>query len=219
MMSNDFNFKLLTYLTITLLVVSCGIYESSPLIVSIRSEDAYSVRSLIDSGEDVNAMSQDLIGNQYWKLTPLIRASISGNLEIMQMLINAGADVNGIDEWGDTPLMAAAAFGHVEAAKLLISSGANLDAKKPDETTALMIAARRGNYEVLKTLITAGADPNIGLGTGDTALSLAAGAGNVVMVKLLLANGASVDRVAIERAKQNHYLTKIELLELFGERK
>lgn len=181
---------------VCLLLAACGVYESSPLIVSIRSNDAYSVKSLIKSGEDVNALSLDLIGRHYWELTPLIRASIAGNIEIIEMLLEAGADVNGKDEWGDTALMATAEFGHANAARLLIESEADVDATKPGRTTALMIAARRGNLEITKILIDAGADVNIGLG-GDTALSLAAWKGNVKIVETLLENGAIVHLIAL----------------------
>ena len=205
-------YESLLYVVILLFFSGCGVYESSPLMVSIRSDDAYSVKSLIESGEDVNALSPDLINQQYWKLTPLIRASITGNIEIIRMLIEAGADVNGKDEWSDTALMATAEFGQASAARLLIESGADIDATKPDLTTTLMIASRRGNLEITKILIDAGADVNIGLG-GDTALSLAAWNGYISTVETLVKNGAEVNHMALDRARQNNHYEILKLLQ------
>lgn len=89
---------ILFFITLVFTSGCVGIYESSPLIVSIRSNDIGAVESLIASGADVNALSLDFIGERPWKLTPLIRASITNNVEIIRMLLEAGADVNGKDD-------------------------------------------------------------------------------------------------------------------------
>ena len=185
--------KFLLLGSIIIFVIGCAVSGPSPLIVSIRSEDVIAIKSLIDEGEDVNALSRDLIGNRYWRITPLVKASITGNLEIMELLIEAGADVNGKDEWGHTPLMAAVAFDHIKAARLLLESGADIDATKPDKTTALMIAAREGNLVITELLLLKGADPNIGLGSGSTALSLADWHGDEAIRKVLIEYGAKAD--------------------------
>ena len=211
MMTHTF-YRFLLFISIILFMDGCGVYESSPLIVSIRSDDSVAVESFIDAGEDVNALSLDLIEKQYWKLTPLIRASISGNVEIMKMLIEASADVNGKDEWGHTALMATAEYGHVEAAKLLIKSGANVDATKPDQTTALMIAARNGNFKIAEIVLDGGVDVNRG-GGGETALSLAVWQGNASVVELLVKNGAEVTYMVLKRAREKNHHVIIRLLE------
>lgn len=182
-------------------IAGCGMYESSPLIVSIRSDDIDSVKSMIDSGEDVNASSLDIIEDRYWKLTPLIRASITGNVEIIKLLLEAGADVNGKDEFGDTALMASSEYNHIEATKLLIKSGADVDAIKPDQTTALMISARNGNYEIAHILLDANADVNIGLGVGSggTALSLALQRRTGALPKLLKEKNTSIIKAMIDK--------------------
>lgn len=185
-------YKSILYFLILLLFSGCGVYESS-LTVSIRSNDVYSVKSRVESGEDVNALSLDLINGHYWKTTPLISASITGNVEIIRVLLEAGADVNGIDEWGNSALMAAAEFEHDDAARLLIGYGADVDAIKKDMTTALAISARKGNLEIVRILIDAGANVNIGHGD-ETVLSLAARSGNLSVVETLVESGAEVNR-------------------------
>lgn len=187
-------FAKLLFLGSTIIFISaCAVSGPSPLIISIRSGDVTTVKSMIDAGEDVNELSRDLIGYQHWRITPLIGASVSGNLEIMELLIEAGADVDKKDEWGDTPLMAAVAFDHIRAARLLLENGADIDATKPDQTTALMIAARQGNSEITEFLLRQGANSNIGFGTGWTALSLADWHGNEATRKALIEYGAKAD--------------------------
>ena len=48
----------------------------------------------------------------------------------MEILINAGADVNGYDRHGNTPLSAATEKGHAQCVKLLIEAGADVNLKR-----------------------------------------------------------------------------------------
>ena len=52
------------------------------------------------------------------------------NLEIVRMLIEAGADINKLTNDGRTPLRFAA-MGHPEATKILIDAGADLNISSP----------------------------------------------------------------------------------------
>ena len=59
--------------------------------------------------------------------TPLYNASQTGHLDVVECLVNAGADVNMEQpmEKGLTPLHTASSRGHVDIVKYLISQGAN----------------------------------------------------------------------------------------------
>ena len=57
--------------------------------------------------------------------TPLIYASFSGNSEILQWLIEKGADVNTQDRRGYSALHAASQNRHVSIIQILLQSGAN----------------------------------------------------------------------------------------------
>ena len=61
-------------------------------------------------------------------------AASLGKLEIVQKLVELGADVNasgGFSEGG--PLSRAAAYGHLEVARYLIDHGARLETSDPEK--------------------------------------------------------------------------------------
>ena len=64
------------------------------------------------------------------------------NLEIVRMLIEAGADINKLTNDGWTPLRFAATSGHPEATKILIDAGADLNISSP-----LRKAVQAAKYE------------------------------------------------------------------------
>lgn len=81
-------------------------------------------RYLIENGINVNQKTDK--GQQ----TPLFHASDEGDQEIVEMLLENGADVNLQDDWGVTPLHYASRKGHLGNVKLLVKAGADVNAKK-----------------------------------------------------------------------------------------
>ena len=72
--------------------------------------------------------------------TPLHCAVWKGHLQMVEALINAGADVNAENEndhWGTTPLHAAAHANQAGIAQLLIDHGAEVNAKDREGRTPL----------------------------------------------------------------------------------
>jgi ankyrin repeat protein len=61
--------------------------------------------------------------------SPLIIASLKGHTEIVQLLLEKGADVNLRTENGPTALMEASARGHADIVKTLLDKGAEVNAK------------------------------------------------------------------------------------------
>ncbi len=95
-------------------------------------------------------------------MTPLIMASMSGNADVIEALIAAGADVNMAKSTGATPLMLAAASGKVDAVRSLLDHGAGVNAKETSHgQTALMFAAGMGRGDVIRFLLQRGADPGV----------------------------------------------------------
>ncbi|WP_257254281.1 ankyrin repeat domain-containing protein, partial [Endozoicomonas sp. SESOKO3] len=60
--------------------------------------------------------------------TPLYLAAREGHTDIVQLLIEAGADLNAALPNGASPLFIAARKGHTDIVKLLIEAGAELNA-------------------------------------------------------------------------------------------
>ena len=88
--------------------------------------------------------------------SPLMLASIKGQLALAELMIRKGADVN---KTGWTPLHYAASGAHLPVMKLLLENFAYIDAESPNGTTPLMMASMYGNAAAVKLLIDEGADP------------------------------------------------------------
>jgi len=73
------------------------------LLTAISNEDEAKVRMLLKFGVSPNHSVNTRIGNNI----PLIVAINSGNMEIIKILVEAGADVNVVGKNGETPLMIA----------------------------------------------------------------------------------------------------------------
>ncbi|WDK21587.1 hypothetical protein CGRA01v4_12877 [Colletotrichum graminicola] len=95
------------------------------------------VRILLSDRPNVNATSDV----RY--CTALQAASIGGHREIVQLLLDAGANVDAIGGECNTALQAASIGGHREIVQLLLNAGANVSAKLG--STALQAASANGN--------------------------------------------------------------------------
>lgn len=82
--------------------------------------------------------------------TPLMEAASAGHIEIIELLLKHGADVNAQSSTGNTPLMYACAGGHVGAVQLLLAHGANVEDHNENGHTPLMEAASAGHVTVAK---------------------------------------------------------------------
>eukprot|EP00045_Choanoeca_perplexa_P014595 m.173175 g.173175 ORF g.173175 m.173175 type:complete len:653 (+) comp16731_c0_seq1:118-2076(+) len=122
-------------------------------------------------------------------LTPLAVASREGHLNIVQMLLEAGADPN-INGRQGTALVLASQRGHIDVASMLISKCDNINAANADGTTALHWACGQGHDQVCRVLLDAGADIDAVDEEQDTPLVLACRAQKLSIVQLLLDAGA-----------------------------
>lgn len=111
-------------------------------------------------------------------------------LEIANLLLDAGADVDAKDKKDRTAVVWAAGKGYNKILELLISKGADVNAANFQGTTALMRAAGAGNINSVMLLLEKGAKINTKNKSGETALSLAAKFGRFEAVKLLVSKKA-----------------------------
>lgn len=61
--------------------------------------------------------------------SPIHEAAVAGDVELVEMLIENGADVDDRDVHGYTPLLLAIQSGHTDIAKVLIAGGADVNAR------------------------------------------------------------------------------------------
>lgn len=129
-------------------------------------------------------------------------ASQHGDLELMQGLMDAGADVDTLDTWvGATALMRAARGNQVDAIRLLLRNGASLEIKNKMGGTALSWAALFGRSEAVQELVDQGAQIEVvGILTGFTPLIWAAGFGDdPKSIDILLEAGANIEVAGINQ--------------------
>lgn len=128
------------------------------------------VKRLIAAGAKINAKADGIP-------SILSLAIIGGNKHLVDMIIDAGADVNvQLDDDEDSmffylsPLYAAVAAGDVPLCEKLLNHGAKIT---PGNSFALLTrACELAQQDILNLLIKHGADVNAGNGIGETALSM-----------------------------------------------
>ena len=74
-------------------------------------------------------------------------------LEIIQILLENGADVNLPDNFGWTPLMFAVEYSNLEIVRLLLNKNADVNSINKDGLTVLMIAAQKSSKECNPTSV------------------------------------------------------------------
>ena len=136
--------------------------------------------------------------------TPLLMASLDGQLDCMRVLLAAGADIDRPNDKGYTPLYGAAWAGQLAALELLLASGAKVKEWSCSANDPLCIAASKGYLACVQALTSAG-NPIITDRTYDySALHSAAENGHVevlqYLLQCLLQQGISADTESLPNA-------------------
>ena len=164
------------------------------------------VKEIIKKGVDVDRFDEN--GN-----TALCLAGFGGDLEIVRVLLEAGADPNLIPDDETTPPIWSSGSG--EIAKLLINAGADINFQDSNGKTDLMITAGGwGRLEKFKVLLEARANTQIIDNQGKTALMYAVkDSYNLEKVRLLIKAGTNVN------VKDNNGNTALSLAKEAGDNK
>jgi len=134
--------------------------EVAALLLSFSSQDARK--------KAVNAV--DKTGG-----SALHYATISGDMDLIVPLLNAGADPNAENQNGVTPLHLAALYGDVETISTLLNASAKVDTRARNGRTPLYLAAFNGvAAEAISALTQAGANPDARANDGTTPLEMVA---------------------------------------------
>lgn len=114
---------------------------------AIKDRNFLRVIDLIKKGEDV-----DGILNHSLLWTTLLWASHTGEVDIVKVFIDHGANIEITDLEGNTPLILSVINGHTEVVKFLLSKGANREHTTRSGWTALEFAVSAKNQEIISII-------------------------------------------------------------------
>ena len=128
-------------------------------------------------------------------LYPLHIAACCGNVRMVKLLIDCGANVNAKTiESGDTPLGIAAEGGFVDIVRdLLVMPTIDLHAVNDIGQNAVYLASRRGHLEVMKALAQAGTGADVSCVDGSTPMFAAAAGGHLHVMAALKGLGVDIN--------------------------
>ena len=163
----------------------CSTVQETPLLLAARSARIDKVQFLLARGANPRYVSPQ----GYTVITTLPGSLDPAHLEILNLLLRAGADPNAISEYGESPLRNALGEGNFAAVKLLLEHGADRDSV---QMTDLMWAIVLGSVEQVASEIRAGSDVSTRNDWEMSPWLLSLQAGDFDKAKLLWEQGAKL---------------------------
>lgn len=203
---------------ILLTIIPIVFYYSQPLKNAIARGDIVAMKSAIAKGADVNAIggrtsnrtmmtvacNYGRYDEKLWKTPELRQQKIC---EMLEVLIDSGADINAKDQFGYTalflvtnnpyfrhPASVATVKEHKKLVAMLLTKGADVNTKYENGNTplhnAVGVSFQSDNLEVVELLIQSGADVNAKNSKGETPLKWAIEGKKKEIIQLLRQHGA-----------------------------
>uniref|UniRef100_A0A3Q3LSK0 Caskin-1-like n=1 Tax=Mastacembelus armatus TaxID=205130 RepID=A0A3Q3LSK0_9TELE len=168
--------------------------KDQELLQAVKTEDLLTAQrilqrprpgkaKLLGAAKRVNVNIQDADG-----LSPLHHAALSGNKELISLLLEAQAAVDIKDHKGMRPLHYAAWQGKTEPMKMLLKAGSSVNGQSDEGQIPLHLSAQHGHYDGSEMLLQHQSNPCISDSAGKTPLDLACEFGRVRVVQLLLSS-------------------------------
>ena len=171
-----------------------------PHTVAIDKPSVANISSDINQERFSDDITEDLmtsVGADVRASATLHTAAISGDFDIVQLLLANGADVNvktvGGSYPGQTPLHATAYAGHIEIAELLLAYGADVYATDRYGYTPLRRTVDQGHLVMAEWFINKGASIASRDTSGLTLLHVVARTDHFAIAELLITKGADVN--------------------------
>lgn len=173
---------------------ACAQRPETPLTQAAARNDVAALRQLLHDGHKADARGS----GEPW--TALIWAARSGSIDAMNVLLDAGADVNlpgpTGDNWDATPLQHAILQRQPAVVRILLGRGADLKRSGGRASLApLFLAAGDTDPAILRLLLAHGADPTVEDDTGATPLTRAVAAGTLTGPDRPMFGGCRVETV------------------------
>ena len=166
---------------------------TTPLCSACIDGDVWRVRALLDAGAVVD-QSNDSGSSPFYFCCHgfLFSATREVYAECLQLLLNAGADVNQRGPKGITAMHMACMIELPDLARLLVEAGASVDQVMTEAgVPPLFLASQKGYDECARLLLDSGAPVDQATKDGATALVVACHEGHLGCVQLLSSYGAS----------------------------
>ncbi|XP_058630939.1 death-associated protein kinase 1 isoform X3 [Onychostoma macrolepis] len=170
---------------------------------TLDEEDSFVMKAIIHAINDDNVPGlKHLLGsltsydiNQPNKhgTPPLLIAAGCGNVQIIDVLMKKGAEIQAFDKTGANAIYYAARHGHVGTLRFLHEKKCPLDIQDKSGETALHVAARYGNVDVVQYLCSIHANPNLVDREQETPLHCAAWHGYSAVARALCNAGCDVN--------------------------
>ena len=184
--------------------------DFSPLMHYVIKGDIENVLSEIEENPDT------IKDSTRHSSTALSMAAITGpiRVDIAEILLDNGADINTENSGGWSPLMEACGrciffegnnfdveqpfFDKIPIVELFLDRGADINHLGENHQTAIMIAAQNENTELVEFLASRGADINVKDRSGYTATMIESRYGKKNTVQALISNGADINTIDTE---------------------
>jgi ankyrin repeat protein len=175
--------------------------EGTALAAAIRHGNAATLHTLLEAGLRTRALDER-------NHAPLEWAVISGDMEMVNVLLKHGADPNYAGLSSRAPLLLACALENLPMVQRLLTAGANVDtigdmtsteadnAAKTTLLTPFIVAATEGNGSIMQCLLDHGCDLNRKIGgirQGDLALVAAGANREIKLTQLLMRRGFNLN--------------------------
>ena len=160
-------------------------YDEKSFLRAASTSDEVAVSTFVAAGMSPNVKEPSTGGSA------LISAATRGDLEMVNTLLQSGADVNQTDEKRFTALLRALQNDREEIANILVARPElDVNAQGEGGANALISFVARQREPAVQDLLNRGANVNLPDSEGDTALNIAVQRGNIKIVELLLSKGA-----------------------------
>ena len=155
---------------------------------AVRQGDFHQLARLVNSRADIEYVTSDC------RDTPLILATKLNHVKCLEILLQAGANLEAIGKYGKTALIRSLEKRHMVCTRMLLAAKAQVNMCNTEfNWTPLQIAADNGYADAVKLLLDANANVNFPDNIKCTALMAAAARDRTECIHILINANATID--------------------------